>query len=81
MNNMKETSYELPKIGRKYKNKCENNEVEDNQDKKKLKSNKTNLENTIQRLLEQQEARQIESEKKEKSKEQNYFKRSSKMIL
>ena len=29
MNNMKETSYELPKIGRKYKNKRENNEVED----------------------------------------------------
>lgn len=63
INNRKETSYELPKIGRKYTNKREN-EVEENQDRKKLKGNKSNLENTIQKLLEQQEARQIESEKR-----------------
>ena len=63
INNKKETSYELPKIGRKHTNKREN-EAEDNQDRKKLKNNKTNLENSIQRLLEQQEARQIESDKR-----------------
>jgi hypothetical protein len=53
----------LPKIGRKYKNKREN-EAEEYQDRKKLKGNKSELENTIQRLLEQQESRQIESDKR-----------------
>ena len=38
--------------------------MEDDQNKKKLKNNKTNFENTIQRLLEQQEVRQIESDKR-----------------
>jgi len=63
MDNKTETSYELPKIGRKYTNKREN-EVEESQDRKKLKNNKSNLENTIQKLLEQQETRQMESEKR-----------------
>ena len=63
IDNKKESSYELPKISRKYTNKREN-EVEDDQHKKKLKNNKTNFENTIQRLLVQQEVRQIESDKR-----------------
>ena len=63
IDNKKESSYELPKISRKYTNKREN-EVKDDQNKKKLKNNKTNFENTIQRLLEQQEVRQIESDKR-----------------
>jgi hypothetical protein len=63
IDNKKETSCRLPKIGRKYKNKREN-EAEEYQDRKKLKGNKSELENTIQRLLEQQESRQIESDKR-----------------
>ena len=63
INNKKETSFELPKIGRKKTNKHEN-EAEDNQDKKKPKNNKINLENTIQRLIEQQEVRHMESDKR-----------------
>ena len=38
--------------------------MEESQDRKKLKNNKSSLENTIQKLLEQQETRQIESEKR-----------------
>ena len=63
IDNKKESSYELPKIGRKYTNKREN-EVENDQNIKKLKNNKNNFENTIQRLLEQQEVRQIESDER-----------------
>jgi hypothetical protein len=64
INNKKEISSELSNIGRKHTNKREN-EGEDNQDKKKSKNNKTNnLENTIQRLLEQQEARHMESDRR-----------------
>ena len=63
IDNKKESSYELPKIGRKYTNKREN-EVENDQNIKKLKNNKNNFENTIQKLLEQQEVRQIKSDKR-----------------
>ncbi|GBB94973.1 hypothetical protein RclHR1_24560001 [Rhizophagus clarus] len=73
INNEKEIPYKPSKIDRKYKNKCEINEVEDNQDRKKLKNNKTNLENTIQRLLEQQEVRQIESEKRREDQRAELF--------
>ena len=53
INNKKKISSELSNIG----------------DKKKSKNNKTNnLENTIQRLLEQQEARHMESDRR------SYFK-------
>ena len=67
MDNEKEPLYELPKIGKNHTNKRKNKETEinlDNQDRKKHKSNGTNLENTIQKWLEQQETRQIESDKR-----------------
>ncbi|RGB22679.1 hypothetical protein C1646_775704 [Rhizophagus diaphanus] len=51
---------------KKLTNKCENKEMEVNldiQDKKKSKNSKTNFENTLQNWLEQQEARQIETDK------------------
>jgi len=79
IDNKKESSYELPKIGRKYTNKREN-EVEDDQNKKKLKNNKTNFENTIQRLLEQQEVRQIESDKRREEQRSELLQIKSKMI-
>jgi hypothetical protein len=67
----KEPSYEFPKIGRNFTNKRKNTnkgngtEIDlDNQDKKKHKNNGTNLENFIQKWLEQQEARQMESDKR-----------------
>ena len=63
INNKKEISSELSNIGRKHTNKREN-EGEDNQDKKKSKNKTNNLENTIQRLLEQQEARHVESDRR-----------------
>lgn len=71
INDKKGTSYELPKICRKHTTKHENEE--DNQDKKKLKSNKPNLENTIQRVLEQQEARYIESTKRREEQRSELF--------
>lgn len=63
----KKPSYELPKIGRNHTNKRKCKETEtnlDNQDKKKYKNNGSNLENTIQKWLEKQEIRQMESDKK-----------------
>lgn len=64
-NNKKEILYE--RIGKKSAKKRENNEAEvnlDNQNKKKSKGNKPNFENTIQKWLEQQETRQIETDKR-----------------
>jgi hypothetical protein len=67
IDNEKEPLYELPKIGRNHMSKRKNKGTEinlDNQERKKHKNNGTNLENTIQKWLEQQEVRQIESEKR-----------------
>lgn len=73
LNNNQESSGmdDLPKIGRNYANKRKNTKEKgteidlDNQDKKKHnKNNGTNLENIIQKWLEQQETRQIELDKK-----------------
>lgn len=62
LNNNQESSVDdLPKIGRNYANKRKNTKEKgteidlDNQDKKKHKNNGTNLENIIQKWLEQQE--------------------------
>lgn len=66
----KEISQEFPKIGRKHTNKHED---EDNQNKKKPKNNKPNLENTIQKLLEQQETRHMESEKRREEQRSELF--------
>ncbi|EXX53747.1 uncharacterized protein OCT59_017365 [Rhizophagus irregularis] len=54
-NNKTEITYEFPKIGRKYTNKCENKKVDvnvDNQSRKKSKNHGTILENTIQKWME-----------------------------
>jgi hypothetical protein len=64
---IEEPLYELPKIGRNHTNKRKNKEAEislDNQNKKKHKNNGSNLENTIQKWLEKQEIRQMESDKR-----------------
>jgi len=67
----------LPKIGRKYTNKRENEEEENNQDKKKPKKVRNNLENTIQKWVEQQEIRQRELDKmREENEKKNQEKRS-----
>ena len=74
VDNKNEISYE--KIGRKFTNKRENKELEvnlDNQDKKKSKNNKTNFENTLQNWLEQQEARQIETDKRREEQRLELF--------
>ncbi|CAB4491372.1 unnamed protein product [Rhizophagus irregularis] len=54
-NNKTEITYEFPKIGKKYTNKCENKKVDvnvDNQSRKKSKNHGTILENTIQKWME-----------------------------
>lgn len=74
VDNKNEISYE--KIGRKLTNKRENKEVEvdlDNQDRKKSKNNKINFENTLQNWLEQQEARQIETDKRREEQRLELF--------
>jgi hypothetical protein len=55
----------------------------DNQDKKKHKNNGTNLENTIQKWLEQQEVRQAESDKRKEQQRLELFqlKQQSDMVL
>lgn len=71
-NNKTESSYVLPKIGRKHKNKQENEETEvnlDNQCKKKSKKNGNNVETIIQKWVEQQETRQIELDRRREEKE------------
>jgi len=86
MDNKKESLYEIPKIGRNHINKCKNKGTEinlDNQEKKKHKNNGTNLENTIQKWLEQQEVRQIESDKRKEQQrlELLQLKQQSDMML
>ena len=86
IDNEKELLYELPKIGRNHTNKRKNKETEinlDNQDRKKHKNNGTNLENTIQKWLEQQEVRQIESDKRKEEQrlELLQLKQQSDMVL
>jgi hypothetical protein len=82
----KEFLYVLPKIGRNHTNKRKNKGTEinlDNQDKKKHKNNGSSLENTIQKWVEQQEIRQIESDKKreEQRLETLRLKQQSDMML
>jgi hypothetical protein len=86
IDNEKEPLYELPKIGRNHTNKRKNKGTEitlDNQDKKKHKNNGTNLENTIQKWLEQQEVRQAESDKRKEQQriELLQLKQQSDMVL
>lgn len=66
-----ETPYILPKISRKHKNKQEPEGLDllDVQSKKKSKKNGSNLENIIQKWVEQQEIRQIEFDRRREEKE------------
>jgi len=82
----KEPLYEFPKIGRNHTNKRKNKGTEinlDDQDKKKHRNNGSNLENTIQKWLEKQEVRQMESDKKreEQRLELLKLKQQSDMLL
>lgn len=84
ISNRKEISYE--KIGRKPTNKRKNKGAEvnlDNQDRKRSKNNKTNLEDTIQKWLEKQETRQIEADKRKEEQrlELLQMKQQSDMML
>ena len=64
-----ETPYVLPKIGRKHKNKETEETNLDVQFRKKSKKNGNNLENIIQKWVEQQEIRQIELDRRREEKE------------
>lgn len=67
-----ETPYVIPKIGRRHKNKCENDDTDinfDDQSKKKSKKHGNNLGNILQYWIEQQGVRQIELDKRRKEKE------------
>ncbi|CAB4493310.1 unnamed protein product [Rhizophagus irregularis] len=82
-NNKTEITYEFPKIGRKYTNKCENKEVDvnvDNQSRKKSKNHGAILENTIQKWMEQQEIRQIEFDKRREEKEKRDQRERSELL-
>jgi hypothetical protein len=52
----------------------------DNQSKKKSKNHGTILENTIQKWMEQQEIRQVESDKRRKEKEKRDQKERSELL-
>ncbi|CAB5343231.1 unnamed protein product [Rhizophagus irregularis] len=67
-----ETPCVIPKIGRKHKNKRENDDADanfDDQSKKKSKKHGNNLGNILQHWIEQQEVRQIELDKRREEKE------------
>jgi len=67
-----ETPNMIPKISRKHKNKCENNDANinfDDQSKKKSKKHGNNLRNILQHWIKQREVRQIELDKRRKEKE------------
>ncbi|PKB96488.1 hypothetical protein RhiirA5_434748 [Rhizophagus irregularis] len=67
-----ETPCVIPKIGRRHKNKRENDDTDtnfDNQSKKKSKKHGNNLGNILQHWIEQQGVRQIELDKRRKEKE------------
>jgi hypothetical protein len=67
-----ETPYVIPKIGRKHKNKRENDVADaklDDQSKKKIKKHGNNIGDIFQNWIEQQEVRQIELDKKREEKE------------
>ncbi|CAB5369829.1 unnamed protein product [Rhizophagus irregularis] len=67
-----ETPYVIPKIGRRHKNKCENDDTDinfDDQSKKKSKKHGNNLGNILQYWIEQQGVKQIELDKRRKEKE------------
>ena len=62
----------FPKIGRKHKNKqvVDDADVDlENQSRKKSRKSGSNLERTIQKWLEQQEARQVELDRKREEKD------------
>lgn len=71
--NQIETPCVIPKIGRKYKNKCEDNDadtdLDDQSRKKPKKHNGNNLGSIFQSWIEQQEIRQKELDKKREEKE------------
>jgi len=67
-----ETPYVPPKIGRKHKSKQENDVTDinlDDQCRKKPKKSVNNLENIIQKWVEQQETRQVELDRRREEKE------------
>src|SRR5206468_6241306 len=67
-----ETPCVIPKIGRRHKNKRENDDADtnfDDQSRKKSKKHGNNLGNILQHWIEQQEVRQIELDKRREEKE------------
>ena len=67
-----ETPYVFPKIGRKHRSKQETEESDVNlndQFRKKPKKSGNNLENIMQKWVEQQEARQIELDRRREEKD------------
>jgi len=67
-----ETPYVFPKIGRKHKSKQETEELDVNlndQSRKKPKKSGNNLENIMQKWVEQQEVRQIELDRRREEKD------------
>jgi hypothetical protein len=67
-----ETPCVIPKIGRRHKNKRENDDADtnfDDQSKKKSKKHGNNLGNILQHWIEQQGVRQIELDKRREEKE------------
>lgn len=67
-----ETSHVIPKVGRKHKNRRENNDIDANldiQNRKKSKKHGSNLGDILQNWIEQQEIRQMELDKRREEKE------------
>ena len=78
-----EMPYVFPKIGRKHRSKQETEESDVNlndQSRKKPKKSGNNLENIMQKWVEQQEARQIELDRRREEKDKKEQKQKAELL-